>query len=263
MKRATSQGLCFTQTRFPVIASDLYKMEKIDSESTIKGSPDNNTIIPESSCCKRLSSRSALVQPGLARPKRGLPEENMRHVKPRTQLHSVHANTYTDVIQNYENFEDALKILPCDTCMVQPVRSLSENLSATAESSQLSQLNEETDNIFNTYISMENSESSLHINSLPHCVLIHIFRQLSMTDRHQRAAHVCWQWHRLSQDPDLWREVNLRGLLKIDDEVLGRVVRFSKRVISLDITDCRKITDVGLENAFVVCKDLSKLILVR
>lgn len=263
VKRATSQGLCFTQTRFPVIASDLYKMEKIDSESTIKGSPDNNTIIPESSCCKRLSSRSALVQPGLARPKRGLPEENMRHVKPRTQLHSVHANTDTDVIQNYENFEDALKILPCDTCMVQPVRSLSENLSATAESSQLSQLNEETDNIFNTYISMENSESSLHINSLPHCVLIHIFRQLSMTDRHQRAAHVCWQWHRLSQDPDLWREVNLRGLLKIDDEVLGRVVRFSKRVISLDITDCRKITDVGLENAFVVCKDLNKLILVR
>lgn len=258
-KRTTSQGLCVTWTHLPLISSNQYTMEKIDSESMINGSSDNDTIMAEASCCKRLSSCSTLVQPGLARPKRGLPEENMRHVKPRTQLHSVHSNTDTDVF----HFEDALKILPCETCMVQPIRSLSENHSTTPESSQLSQLDEETDNISNAYISMENYTLSLHINSLPHCILVHVFRQLSLADRHQRAALVCWQWHRLSQDPDLWHDVNLRGLPKTDDEVLGRVVRFSKRVLLLDITDCRKITDAGLENAFAVCKDLNKLILVR
>lgn len=236
-------------------------MEKIDSESTIKGPPENDAIIVESSFCKRLSSCSTVVQPGVVRPKRGLPEENMRHVKPRTRLRSVQSNIDTDVIHNYEKFEDALKMLPCDPGMVEPTRSLSENSLTTTESNP--QMNEERDNISHEYIFMEKSEPSLNINSLPHCVLVHIFRQLSMADRHQRAALVCWQWFRLSQDPDLWREVNLRGLLTIDDEVLGRVMRFSKRVISLDITDCRNVTDAGLENAFTVCRDLNKLILVR
>lgn len=109
----------------------------------------------------------------------------------------------------------------------------------------------------------EYTQQDSPIENLPSDLLIQVFHYLPLVDLLHRVSLVCKYWYDLSHDPDLWREVNLRGQMKVTDQVLERVVSYSEGVISVDISDARSVTDNGLETVAKQCTGLVCLKLMR
>ena len=101
------------------------------------------------------------------------------------------------------------------------------------------------------------------IQRLPSVLLIMVFRYLPLADLLHHVALVCTYWYELSRDPDLWREVNLRGQLKVTDEILQRILSYSEGIVSVDISDARSVTDCGLEALAKKCSSVICLKLMR
>ena len=100
------------------------------------------------------------------------------------------------------------------------------------------------------------SYSSDHINSLPHSLMVHIFRQLTLYDLLHRASLVCKYWLQLSHDSDLWRCIDVQGMLKVDDLALNELTSYSDNVTAIDITDSRLITSSGVVKVLTKCRKL-------
>ncbi|KAK3595438.1 hypothetical protein CHS0354_003433 [Potamilus streckersoni] len=102
-----------------------------------------------------------------------------------------------------------------------------------------------------------------HINVLPSSLLLHIFSYLSLFDILRKASLVCKYWYNLCRDPSLWRYLNLGYQMKLTDQVLGQLSLFSERVIYVDLTDCRFLTNTGIRALLNRCRYLQTLKLMR
>ena len=116
---------------------------------------------------------------------------------------------------------------------------------------------------FITDETMPNTDDNSLINMLPQPLLVKIFAQLKMYDLLQRAGLVCKYWHDVAHDPELWRVVGLRGMLKISNEVLTKLTSLSNNVIEVDLTDAKVITNEGVVNMAKSCRQLKILKMVR
>ena len=85
-----------------------------------------------------------------------------------------------------------------------------------------------------------------HINNLPHSLLLQIFINLSLPDLLHRASLTCKFWYALVYDPELWRDINVRGQTKVEDDVLQRLTTYSDNVRILDISYLTMITSDGV-----------------
>lgn len=110
-------------------------------------------------------------------------------------------------------------------------------------------------------------EDQLHLRGyiigLPSHLLLKVFHYLRLSDLLHRAGLVCKDWYTLSRDSDLWRTINLRGQVKVSDEVITRMTTYSDNVTLLDITDSRLVTSQGLHLALENCPNLQTLLLIR
>ena len=115
------------------------------------------------------------------------------------------------------------------------------------------------------YTSINNAvtSSAYNINDLPSTLLVHIFHQLSLQDILHRVSLVCKQWHNLCCDAVLWRNINLKGQLKVDDALLLRLTSYSGNVTTLDLTDVRLTTNEGMASTLRQCSQIQSLSLVR
>jgi len=103
----------------------------------------------------------------------------------------------------------------------------------------------------------------LHIDSLPHSILLHIFRCLSLHDLLRRVCLVSKHWRDMGRDPDLWRVVNLKGQNKVTDDVIRRLTSYSHNVLWVDVTDSRLVTNEGISLVAKQCSQLRVLKLIR
>ena len=101
------------------------------------------------------------------------------------------------------------------------------------------------------------------INTLPASLLVEIFKYFTPCTLLQRISCVCKYWYNLSRDPDLWRTLNLRNQHKLTDLVLGQLLKFSERVLHVNLTDCRFITDKGIKAVLSKCWCIQTLKLMR
>ncbi|XP_038057993.1 F-box/LRR-repeat protein 17-like [Patiria miniata] len=107
------------------------------------------------------------------------------------------------------------------------------------------------------------STSKLHLNRLPPQLLAHVFSFLTVPELLRTAAFVCKHWHRVSHFWTLWHQMRFRDHPNVTD---GDLVELCSRHCSvglLDLSDCLRITDEGLEKALVHCKMLRDLFLIR
>ncbi len=109
----------------------------------------------------------------------------------------------------------------------------------------------------------ENESAETHINILPPMIMTRIFEALSLPDLLKRASLVCRYWCHLARDPALWREINLKGLLKVDDKTMLNLVQLSQNVSGIDVTDSKLVTSGGLQRALKYCPTLKCLKIVR
>ena len=118
--------------------------------------------------------------------------------------------------------------------------------------------NIQTECVEDTYISQVKS-----INDLPHTILISIFQSLSLSDILLCVSLVCKFWRNLCCDSDIWRDIDLRGRIRVTDAILLRLTSYSGNVNSLDLTDVRLITNEGIQSTLKQCPKLKTLSLVR
>lgn len=193
----------------------------------------------------------------LIRPKRGVVENKVRNVKPRIDQQSE------SLPDDGECSSHELNVVDESSELLSSVQLVNQTISSKEHKIEPEEHRSNGDTA-STFTSCSGIPFlCLHINGLPHLVLVHIFRQLPLTDRLLRVALVCRYWRQLTHDPDLWRQIDFRGRLKVNDDVLAKVVRFSKRVTSVDLTDCKNVTEAGVENMLSVCKNIQKLSIVR
>lgn len=103
----------------------------------------------------------------------------------------------------------------------------------------------------------------LHINQLPHHILMSIFKHLKLIELTNVASLVCKFWHVLATDPALWREIHLKGQNHVDDDILFRLTSLSGNVSVLDISDTKFVTTQGFVRVAQQCTALRRLKLVR
>lgn len=101
------------------------------------------------------------------------------------------------------------------------------------------------------------------ISVLPQSLLIKIFSYLQMSDILLRVNLVCREWHDLASDPELWRVIDMKGLLKVTDEVLFHMATLSQTVSHIDLSDSRVISDKGIIDVTKACQQLKTLVLIR
>ena len=101
------------------------------------------------------------------------------------------------------------------------------------------------------------------LQDLPDIILVKIFSCLTLHQLLNRASLVCRKWHSLCMDSDLWRDVNVQGQMKVDDDILTRITSYSKNVSKLNITDSILITNQGADSVLKRCPNLQSLKLVR
>lgn len=111
---------------------------------------------------------------------------------------------------------------------------------------------------------MENGENgnSFQINHLPQVVFLSILSYLDVKDL-GRASCVSRHWYNSALDPCLWRKLKLQKRQKVDSEVLVRITNYGLTVTVLDISECRNITEEGLNKALQQCRYLVELYVVR
>ena len=101
------------------------------------------------------------------------------------------------------------------------------------------------------------------INGLPSSLLVEIFNNLSPCTLLRRVSSVCKYWYNLSRDPDLWRVMNLRNQHKLTDDTLEQLLNFSERVLHVNLTDCRFLTNQGVRTTLSRCRYIRTLKLMR
>ena len=104
---------------------------------------------------------------------------------------------------------------------------------------------------------------SLHVDSLPHSILLSVFKYLSLYDLLRVIALVSKRWRDMGRDPDLWRTVNLRGQNKVTDDVINLLTSYSHNVRLVDVTDSRLVTNEGIYLVAKRCTQLRELKLIR
>ncbi|CAH1789711.1 unnamed protein product [Owenia fusiformis] len=102
-----------------------------------------------------------------------------------------------------------------------------------------------------------------HINNLPENLLLCIFKKLPLYDLLHRMALVCQYWNKLSKDQDLWRNIDLRTHMKVNDVILLKLLSYSDNVTSLNITDVRLVTTIGFQASLNQCTRLKCLVANR
>ena len=103
----------------------------------------------------------------------------------------------------------------------------------------------------------------LHVDSLPHTILLCIFKYLSLHDLLCVIALVSKRWRDMGCDPDLWRVINLEGQNKVTDEVINRLSGYSDNVRLVDVTDSRLVTNEGISLVAKRCTQLRVMKLIR
>ena len=105
--------------------------------------------------------------------------------------------------------------------------------------------------------------SQNNINSLPPQILVHIFRYLSIFTLLRKVSLVCKYWYNWCRDQDLWKNINLMNQHKLTDVHLQQLISFSDRVTSVNLTDCRFVTNVGIRILLARCTHIQVLKLMR
>ena len=72
---------------------------------------------------------------------------------------------------------------------------------------------------------------------IPETVLLKIFRKLPAKDR-KNAALVSRQWARITDDPYLWQEIELRKQVISEDGAKRLMKKMAKAVRRLDLSGC-------------------------
>ena len=110
---------------------------------------------------------------------------------------------------------------------------------------------------------LDSFKKSLHINDLPYPILLSIFKNLTLEELLSKASLVCKLWRELANDQDLWRMINLKRKLHVDDHILLRLTRLSDNINFLDVSDTKLISDGGFAEVLQNCTTLQTLNLVR
>lgn len=103
-----------------------------------------------------------------------------------------------------------------------------------------------------------------NINRLPYCVLVQIFQNFSPFMLLNKVSQVCKYWYNVSRDPDLWRDLIMTNHCKLTDEFLLDLLKFSDyRAKTVNLTECRFITNHGIQRLLEKCRNLHVLKLIR
>ncbi|KAL4216584.1 hypothetical protein ACF0H5_024307 [Mactra antiquata] len=102
------------------------------------------------------------------------------------------------------------------------------------------------------------------INSLPVCILLQVFKNMSIYCLLRRVGMVCKYWYNLCRDPDLWRTIRLTNQHRLEDNDLCTILKYSdNRVRSVNLTDCRFLTNKGIADLLASCKLIEDLKIIR
>ncbi|XP_064645831.1 F-box/LRR-repeat protein 7-like [Lineus longissimus] len=105
--------------------------------------------------------------------------------------------------------------------------------------------------------------SALQFNELPVPIVLKIFEYLSRFEQLRKVALVCKFWNTLTQDPELWRVIDLRGQFKLTNQILDRLTSYSDHVTSIDLSDSKLISSSGIAALTKRCHSLQVLKLSR
>ena len=114
------------------------------------------------------------------------------------------------------------------------------------------------------YLFQVSSNRIPHINiaDIPEEVVIKILSYLPRNDLLLNAALVCSQWRRLTEDPVLWRRIDLSDLDNVTTKLVKKLLKKSKGIVYTNLYDC-----TFLENSVILeiikQKRLQTLILGR
>ena len=103
------------------------------------------------------------------------------------------------------------------------------------------------------------SHACSHINDLPYSLLIEIFRNVSLSDRQRNLALVCRCWLQLTRDSDLWKYINMSNQRRLDDATLSHVLTYCNNIVSINISGCYAVTDVGFISLVKTCRSIQEL----
>lgn len=101
------------------------------------------------------------------------------------------------------------------------------------------------------------------LNSFPPTLILEIFKFLTPYTLLRKVSLVCKYWYNLSRMPGLWRSLNLQNQHKLTDEILEQLLMFSERILHVNLTDCRSITDEGAKAVLTRCRYIQTLKLMR
>ncbi|XP_022100523.1 F-box/LRR-repeat protein 17-like [Acanthaster planci] len=104
---------------------------------------------------------------------------------------------------------------------------------------------------------------ALHLNQLPPQLLAHVFSFLTVRELLCTAALVCKHWECVTHFWTLWHQMRFREHTNVTDQDLIKLCSRHCGVGFLDLSDCLRITDDGLEKAFVHCNMLRDVFLIR
>ena len=98
------------------------------------------------------------------------------------------------------------------------------------------------------------------INSLPHSLLLKVFKILPISDLLCKAALVCHLWYDLAHNADLWRHFSVKShAKKVTDSVLIKMTGYSNNVSLVDLTDSKQLTTQGVSQMTKQCPNLRTL----
>lgn len=99
------------------------------------------------------------------------------------------------------------------------------------------------------------------VGSLPDSVIVHILSYCSYPWL-INSSEVCKRWHRLSNDPSLWRKFHVfkEHAENVTNDVMEKIIPCRNNfILSIDLTDCQGITDESLQRIAVHCPTLKSL----
>lgn len=156
--------------------------------------------------------------------------------------------------------------MSCPPNSAAPSEVQAENCSKQTDDVQMLDGNESaTRHCSNDEVAMAevSHDDAVSINDIPPPILLKVFSYLKIQDLLLSVSLVCKHWHNLAMDPELWRSIDIKGLLKVSDEIFGKITSLSQNVISVNLSDSKMITDAGIVQMAASCRQLRTLRMVR
>nr|XP_020449503.1 F-box/LRR-repeat protein 17 [Monopterus albus]XP_020449504.1 F-box/LRR-repeat protein 17 [Monopterus albus] len=98
----------------------------------------------------------------------------------------------------------------------------------------------------------------LSINHLPSSILLKVLSHLTVKERCLCASLVCKYWRDLCLDFQFWKQIDLSGLQRVNDDLLVKIASRRQNVTEINISDCRGVRDHGVSSLASHCPGLQK-----